>query len=138
MIDLTTAEHEAAHVVIGVALGLKLRLASAAGHAQNALEGYVAFRGIEGWGRRRLAFGVMYCAGVAYEEREGGDADYSAADMRLARECFSSAADVRTGIRLARDMMHTRKRALARVASELLERNLGPRDIERLVLDQAD
>ncbi len=135
MITTTTAEHEAAHVVVGVALGLKLLGASASPNLKHNTEGHALFRGVQGWGRRRLAFGIMYCAGVAYERRPGGNLDHSDTDFRLARACVSSVGDVQTGIRVADEIMAARRRALARVAAELLDGTLGPRDIERLSIE---
>lgn len=132
MRNLADAEHEAAHVVVGLALKLKLKEAKlqSATTAHEILSGYTLFhRSV----RRPIAFGIMYCAGIAWEKRPGGNLNYSDADFRLARECLGSVADVQTGIRVAADILRTRKGAHRRVAEALCDHDLGARDVARLV-----
>ncbi len=133
MLDTATAEHEAAHVVVGCALGLKLKRASIA-HAQpghDSSEGFTWFQ----HGRDYLAFGVMVCAGIAWESRPGGEPAYAAADLKSARQIHRYRANVETSVRIAREMLDGRRRLHARIASELCDRDLGSADIERLIID---
>ncbi len=134
-LDVQTAEHEGAHLVVGLALGLRLRAVSLEpivldGHVTL---GYTWFGGSE---REGLARSVMYCAGVAWESRPGGTPVAASVDKKLARKYFRSTHDLRTGVRVASEILATRRRAHARVVAELLDHaKLGPRDIERLVLE---
>jgi hypothetical protein len=132
MRNLADAEHEASHVVVGLALKLKLKEAKL--HFETTrhevLSGYTLFhRSV----RRPIAFGIMYAAGIAWEKRPGGNLDYSDADFRLARECLGSVADVQTGIRVAAEILRNRKLAHRRVAEALCDRDLCARDVARLV-----
>ncbi len=133
MLDTATAEHEAAHVVVGCALGLKLKRA-ALQHARpehDSSEGYTWFAP----GRAYLAFGIMTCAGIAWESRVGGDLAYAVCDIRNAKQILRSAASVATSTKLARELLDSRRRLHARIASELCDRDLTAPDIEALVLD---
>lgn len=55
------AEHEAAHVVVGLSVGLKLRRVELGPDDT----GGTWFRGPLDGGRRRVGFGMMYAAGLA-------------------------------------------------------------------------
>lgn len=128
------AEHEAAHVVVGLALGLKLKkatiaLTTARGQT-NA--GHVWFE----HGRQYLAFGIMVCAGIAWERRAGGKPLNASGDERLAKQIHIYRANVETSVRVADEMIRSRRAALQRVARELCDRDLGPADVERLVLGE--
>lgn len=140
---LEIAQHEAAHVVVGVALGLRLREAVLRvetlpggweGH------GYVWFRGVHG-GRQREALALMYAAGAAWDEAVGGE--LSEADERLVRGLVSSARGVRVCVHAAGAMLAGLGVAHARVTRALLERDLRGPDIsalargERLARDDA-
>ncbi len=135
MLDTATAEDEAAHVVVGLALGLKLRKATLAvtpvGRTGISL-GYAWFA----HGRSYLAHGVMCCAGIAWDRHAGFEPDTSAeGDYAQARQIFGRKSDVETGVRLARELLDSRRRVHARIASELCDRDLGSADVEALVLD---
>jgi hypothetical protein len=133
VIDPRTAEHEAAHLVVGCALGLKLRRATVLpGTTDPKLDGYAWFHGPM---RAHAAFGVMYAAGIYWESRAGGDPEDARYDKVHARACFKSAADVRTAARLAGEILTARRGVLARVARELLDRDLTAKDVQSLVLD---
>src|SRR5688572_19198623 len=97
--DLLTAEHEAAHVVVGLAMGLRLHRASLTPEVIDGVLtcGYAWFGGSS---REGLARSVMYCAGVAWESRPGGMPEAASADRRLARKYFRSAHDLQTGVRI--------------------------------------
>ncbi len=131
MIELATAEHEAAHLVVGLALGLKLKRAFVRRADLNgvAVDGLVWF---SGFARRKLAQGVMACAGIAYERRIKR-VGFTWYDEKFARECFSSRSDLETGVRLAREILDCRRRAHTRLAVELCDRDLTARDIAALV-----
>lgn len=133
--DAHVAEHEAAHLVVGLALGLKLKRAKLEetcikdGFVE---QGYVWFAG---GNRRGLALTLMYCAGIAWELKHAADPVAIEHDRKLARKYFISAHDLKVGVRIADELLQSRKAAHARVASELCERDLGPADVARLILD---
>lgn len=134
MSDLAVAQHEAAHIVVGVALGLKLRRAAV---------GEVTWRSYRALGytwfkigpTMKLAAGIMTCAGIVWD-RDSGEG-LSEGDLTLAREYLSSAHDVRTAEKIAAEILASRSRIHSRIVAELCERDLGPRDIERMILDTA-
>lgn len=128
------AEHEAAHVVVGLALGLKLRKAALGyfDNPQHYLDGFTWFS----HGRQYLAFGVMICAGIAWERREGGNPSNAALDAKQAKQIHIYSANVETSVRLADELLRARRAAHARVARELCDRDLGPADVERLVIGE--
>lgn len=133
MLDTATAEHEAAHVVVGLALGLKLRKATiqpTPTGATGIMLGYAWFEHAKNY----MAHAIMLCAGVAWERRPGGLGD-SPEDYALAKHALRYKRDVETGVRIADELLKARRRAHARVASELCERDLGPADVARLVID---
>jgi hypothetical protein len=82
-ISLATAQHEAAHVVVGLHLGLSLREASAMrGVCPDGavVEGYVWFpRGPSS------ALALMYAAGPAWERATGGLEAHERADVEAIR-----------------------------------------------------
>ncbi len=129
---LEIAQHEAAHVVVGVALGLRLREAVLRVEALPGGwegHGYVLFRGVHG-GRQREALALMYAAGCAWEEAVGGG--LSEGDERLCRGLVTSARGVRVCVRAAGAMLAGLGAAHARVTRALLERDLTARDIATL------
>ncbi len=141
MIDSQTAEHEAAHVVVGLALGLPLKIATVRSDVWRKIElgGFTWFGGF----RNRLAHGIMSCAGIVWERRPGGDPRGARGDATLAREYLrtpirggSTAANVETGCNLAAEILRTRQSALARVARELCDRDLRPADLAEMVLGE--
>ncbi len=133
MLDIRTAEHEAAHLVVGCALGLSLARATTNPSVLNGSEvlGYTWFRGPE---PANLAYCVMYCAGIVWEERPGGELFSARLDLRLAKEFAKTKHDLNTAKRLAREILDGRRRIHARIASELCDRDLTSRDVEALVL----
>lgn len=128
------AEHEAAHVVVGLALGLKLKHATIRMTTMRgeSLDGHVWFE----HGRQYLAFGVMVCAGIAWERRYGGKPVNASGDERLAKQIHIYRANVETSVRIADEMIRSRRAAHTRVARALLDRDLGPSDVERLVVGE--
>lgn len=136
MFDTETAEHEAAHVIVGLALGLKLRKATI---EPSVLNGHVAAG--YSWfyvGRKYMAFGIMACAGIAWERRRGRNATAIAGDLEIAQQVWDCRrSEIETGVKLAREIIEGRRRLHARVASELCDRDLSPADVEALVLEHA-
>jgi hypothetical protein len=129
-----TADHEAAHVVVGVAVGLRLKLASIC-HGTGDNEGVAWFIGSRV--RNSLALGLMYCAGAAWEARKGdrGHESYARGDLELARKWLGlSKSDVRAGVRVASELLDARRALHARVARELCDRDLTHKDVRALVL----
>ncbi len=131
--DTATAEHEAAHVVVGAALGLRLRKATI---AAGELNGHVAAG--YSWfyvGRKYMAFGIMACAGIAWERKCGRNGDAIAGDLEIARQVWDCRrSEIETGVRLARELIDARARIHSRIASKLCDRDLGPGDLERLIV----
>jgi len=133
-LDTGTAEHEAAHVVVGLALGLRLRKATIKPQPFGAT-GIALGLSWFAHDKRYLAVGIMFAAGVAWDRRTGFADETTHTDYELARATLRRRADVDTAVRLAGELLDGRRRMHARVASELCDRDLGPRDIEALVLD---
>ena len=134
MFDLATAEHEAAHLVVGLALGLRLRKAtivpSPLGRTGIAC-GYVWFYS----DRKYLAQAIMSAAGIIWDERSGLNSDISGSVDLKNMKALVSLSDIPTCFSLAKELLEGRRRLHARVASELCDRDLGPADVERLVLE---
>ena len=133
-LDTGTAEHEAAHVVVGLALGLRLRKATIRpqpfGHSGIAL-------GLSWFAhdRRYLAVGIMFAAGVAWDRRTGWADETTHTDYELARSTLKRRADVDTAVRLAGELIDGRRRVHARIASELCDRDLNAADIAAMVIE---
>lgn len=128
------AEHEAAHVVVGLALGLPLKIATVRKDVWRniEIEGFTWF----GAPRKRLAHGVTVCAGIVWEGRPGGSPSGAHGDKRLAREYLRTPADVATGCAIAAEILRTRQGALQRVARELCDRDLRPAELAEMVVGE--
>lgn len=127
--DHATAAHEAAHVVVGVALGLRLRLATV-GHSTHArgpqLAGYADFYEKRGDG---IAQAIMLAAGIAWDRGLRYDPWYTSIDRE---ECFKivrGRQSVEACVAAAAAMLAARKRVHARVTAALLERDLTHDDV---------
>jgi hypothetical protein len=132
LLDTATAEHEAAHVVVGLALGLKLRKATIrpTPHGKSGIAlGYVWFYS----GRKYLAQAIMCCAGVVWDERSGFDVD-TVGDLATAKKLVSR-GDVATCMSIARELLDGRRRLHARIASELCDRDLSGADVDALAIE---
>jgi hypothetical protein len=124
--QMDVAQHEAAHVVVGVALGLKLKHATT--HAVGDWLGYAWFheRGHRG------AHAIMYAAGLAWERSIGG-VWLGTPDDRLAREHLPGRGGLHACVRAADAMLRGLKVEHARVARALeVRRYLSGRDVEAL------
>lgn len=133
MLDARVAEHEAAHVVVGLALGLKLGRASTTPSVEpnvGLVHGSVWFRE----GRGRMAMGIMFAAGRAWEQRAGGTLWWAWRDTELARRYLIGPANLKTAVKVAREILDGRRRVHAKIASELCDRDLTSADIEALIL----
>lgn len=134
--SLDTAQHEAAHLVVGVALGLRLGRAS-------AREWYDGGEHCAGYawfplppGRRTWAQAVMVAAGVAWEravapgiEDARGVARYDWADLLASTP---SRHDAETCVRAAGALLTGLGALHARVTRGLLERDLTGVDVAHL------
>ncbi len=123
MTDLrfAVAQHEAAHVVVGVALGLRLHVASAR-PAGDCL-GYAWFP----WVKARTADALLTAAGIAWDRKVGGKLYY--ADLAMLRQIERSATGVRCAVRAAGAMLAELGREHAAVTRALLERDLTGHDL---------
>jgi len=120
----SVARHEAAHIVVGVTCGLRLRRATAVPESDKIL-GWTWFHG-DPEGPHREALALMFAAGVAWER--GG----SPADRALLRELVSGRHAERAMIRAADAIIGDRYVAIKRVAEALLHRDLTGADINAL------
>jgi hypothetical protein len=131
--DLADAEHEAAHIVVGVTLGLRLRYARLY-KAEHDAEHWELGATLFADSRSQLSQAIMHAAGIAWERRRGGRADYATADRATVLGLLKTPADVRAATQVAREILRTRRRIHERVARELWQRDLSHRDIRSLVL----
>lgn len=126
---LDSAQHEAAHLVVGVALGLRVRRvviepAPAKGWTQ---PGYCWFNA-----GPTLAESLMFAAGIAWERALGhGDPTDASIDAAWCRSLVGP-ANVEASVRAAGAMLAGLGGVHARVTRALLERDLGPDDIAAL------
>jgi hypothetical protein len=120
------AQHEAAHVVVGVAVGLRLRRATLQRH-----QDYGAYA--EFWEGAREGMLLMFAAGVAWERRCGdlGDARFDLQEIRRMR--VKGNARIRALEVGAWAILAGRAGAHARVTRALLEGDLTAREIARMV-----
>lgn len=126
MSELDIAQHEAAHVVVGVALGLHLTTATIK-RSRDTL-GYAAFVVPK---RKRLAWAITLAAGIAFERR-GGDVETARNDRKLLRAAGHAAHAIEALVVAADAILETRGLAHARVTRALLQRDLKRSDIEAL------
>jgi hypothetical protein len=125
---LQDAQHEAAHVVVGVTLGLRLSRATIAPADPEAL-------GLTEWAAPwpREADLLMTAAGVAWERR-AGDLAHAAFDLRaLRRMGVRGNARLVALERAAWAVLESRAALHARVTRALLEGDVTPRVLRTLV-----
>ncbi len=134
MRSLEVAQHEAAHVVVGCALGLRVRRAVLvpARKGERVGAGWAEFDGrlgtIEAWG-------LMLAAGVAWELALHGARGWAEARgdvIELARMHVHTRPRVRALATAAGAMLASLAPVHARVTRALLERDLGPADVAAL------
>jgi hypothetical protein len=129
--DLATAQHEAAHVVVGVALGLRLSSAVTGLRSDpywGRIAGATRFDGRYGSSE---AWALMLAAGVYYEERRGHPKD-SAGDRRLLRRYGYWPGGHATLAAAAGAILESRREAWEAVTRALLERDITGADVERI------
>ncbi len=128
--SLSTAQHEAAHVVVGVALGLRLRSAVVGYHEDPEL-GPVA--GVASFDRRSgttEAYALMLAAGVYFEERTTGSWTDARGDVRILRT-MGHRPDARISVMAvaAGAILESRRAAWDAVTRALLERDITGADV---------
>lgn len=129
---LLDAQHEAAHVVVGCALGLRLVRATLQVTAPEDA-GEVQF---EGSVRNVEAWCLMFAAGVAWERRHG-DVAWAHVDVGCLRQWgVKGNARIRTLERAAWALLEGRRRAHTQVTRALLDGGIGPREIAAMVLKE--
>jgi hypothetical protein len=124
--DVPTAQHEAAHVVVGVSLGMRLRRAA-------LYTGWIDGDYASGYawltGGSRETCCLMLAAGVAWDRAVGNPAWWSAYDAREARALCSSRNGYDAMVRAAAALLGGMTAVHSRVTSALLERDIGHLDI---------
>jgi hypothetical protein len=126
----TDAQHEAAHVVVGVSLGLRLRRVWLG--VQKV--GRYTYIGTTEWEPRPWpaeAQRIMSAAGVAWERR-GGDLEHAACDLAWLRRERVTGARLVAVERAAWALLETRMGLHTRVSRALLEHDLTGRDVARM------
>jgi len=130
MRDLETCQHEAAHVVVGIALGLRLRKAV----VNNGTRAWYS----SGWAwftnhGSDLAHAIMFAAGTAWDREMGEDCPEDSKNCleRLKKDPSDPTghAELRTCIRIARQMLRDLSVAHSMVTKALLEKDLTSKDI---------
>lgn len=126
----SVAAHEAAHVVVGVALGLRLREARVCRERLpdgRTLEGYAWFAGSPRG--RREAFALMYAAGIAHDRALRTPGYSYSWDAAHAREMCSGRLGYEATIKAAAALLQLLREPHARVTAALMERDLRAADI---------
>jgi len=136
MITLADAQHEAAHIVVGVALGLRLRRAWLGAEKHGIYE----YLGMTEWEPRpwpREAGLLMTAAGLAWE-RHCGDLIHARSDTsELRRAGVRGNARVRVLERAAWAVLMSRHEIHTRVARALLHGPLTAADIAIMIRGSA-
>lgn len=124
----SVCEHEAAHVAVGVALGLRLRKAVVGEGEDDGVKllGYAWFTNHGS----NMAHAIMFAAGVAWDRLTGQG--HSSDDAKLCRELVPDDATARTCVRVATIMLAGLLPEHARVTKALVEKDLNAKDISKL------
>jgi hypothetical protein len=127
--SLEVAQHEAAHIVVGVALGLRLYEARLGWCREGPwwFEGYAEFHD-DGPSQ---AWACMLAAGVAWDRALGCDAWGSSVDLQLCQEQVGK-ANAEVCVKIAAHMLRDLARAHTRVTRMLLDRDLTAADIQAM------
>jgi len=126
--SLQDAQHEAAHVVVGLALGLRLSRVWL-GQDPDGTYGWTEWHP-KPW--HREADLLMTAAGIAWE-RECGDLEWAGDDLRyLRRKGVRGNAPVRTLERAAWAILTSRPGVHARVTRALVDRDLTEADVKAI------
>lgn len=135
-VEVGTAQHEAAHVVVGVALGLPLIEATALATYVEGIpaDGSTWFRYSES---ERPALALMYAAGIAWEALAGRDLSGARYDRKAIRGLGYAPRGIRALTVAADAILRTRAGAHARVTRALLDRGrLTGADIYALAMGE--
>jgi hypothetical protein len=136
--SFAVAQHEAAHVVVGVALGLRLKRACILPPGGRVV-GYAGFDKRCGTAE---AFTLMLAAGVAWEEIAAGSWDEARGDLAVLREMgIPTRARVAVLTKAAHALLARLRPVHAQVARALLARDLSGADISTIArgeLPEAD
>lgn len=134
MTIIDTSFHEAAHIVVGCALGMRVRSATAEpsfrANGQRVL-GLVSFCNAD-----PEALAIMFAAGVMWERRFG-DIDTAWGDLAMLRQMrISASARLRTLETCAWEILRQRLAIHTTVASALRRGPLRHREIQRLAIGE--
>lgn len=122
-----SAQHEAAHVVVGVALGLRLRSAEIYTANKDGNDGHTWFPDAHG-----VAGALMYAAGIAWSDSIGKRWQ-GVGDLEILRGLRFSERDIRALKLSAAAMLSSRVEAHRLVTQALLnERKITGADVMRL------
>lgn len=128
---IRVAQHEAAHVVVGLALRLQLLRASA--RPAPGFRGYCEFA----YSTRWQALAIMYAAGIAWEALPGGDIAVASVDRQLTQEALrrsgATRADVRSSVTCASAILHTRSDAHAVITRMLIDGDITGKHVSRII-----
>ncbi len=137
MRNLAASTHEAAHIVVGVALGLRLRKAVIKRESE---DGWVS----EGWAwfdnyGSSLSHAIMYAAGVVWERAHGRESPldyrYMLEELKVYMpkdQSIKENVETRTCLRLAGLLLRSHGKAHRHVTKALMERDLTHRDIRAI------
>lgn len=124
------AQHEAAHIVVGVAVGLRFwraKLFAAPNHGTASVYGSVWFRDRSA---HSLGLSLMYAAGCAWDRGVGEDSD---GDHALLREMTYTNHEIHSLVIASAAILAGRSALHARVARALWERDLTDADLPALM-----
>lgn len=128
---LSTAQHEAAHIVVARALGVRVTHATARENEDSW--GFVSHTDVRK--RRPLVEALIAAAGVVYEAR-ADDADSiaraSSDFLAMRTACRRAGVSMRIVLRLTGALLHERAAIHDRVARALCERDLTAQDLRAL------
>lgn len=128
--DLETAQHEAAHVVVGVVLGLRFRRATITGNDPKWC-GETDFAFVRG---DDTANAIMTAAGIAWDRGLRFPRVSYAEDLRWVRKIVGSGRrSVEACVTAAAAILAGRMAVHARVTRALLEGDITGADLERLM-----
>jgi len=137
MRDLAVAAHESAHVVVGIALGLRLRkvVVKVESEGEWISGGWCWFTN----GGSSLAHAIMYGAGVVWERAHGRESPldyrYMLEELKVYMPNDSSIkqnVETRTCLRLAGLLLRNHGKAHRQVTKALTERDLTDKDIRAI------
>ncbi len=130
---LDVAQHEAGHAVVGVWLGMSLRVVRVDPASYPELDGYTHFRRTK---TNALQYALMCAAGPAADAIQGrNEPDMWVPDFSLIKESGFSTKERRVLIDIAtRYLRGPCKRAWCAVTDELLHRDLTGAEIKALVM----